>query len=155
MPLSPLLADDACVFADVKLNSKKGLLQFIASMAKEHYNLDMDAVFSTLLEREKLGTTGIGKGIAIPHGRIDAIDSIHGLFIRLARPINFDSVDEAPVDLVFALLAPAESGADHLKALSRISRALRNSETVDKLRTAKDKAALYLILAGPDKANGS
>ena len=108
--------------------------------------LDERTVFDVLLERERLGTTGVGKGVAIPHGKTAEIDTICGLFARLDQPIDFDSVDDQPVDLIFLLLAPEGAGADHLKALSRVSRLFRDAQICEQLREAEDASALYEIL---------
>jgi nitrogen PTS system EIIA component len=103
-------------------------------------------VFDVLLERERLGTTGVGKGIAIPHGKIASLDRIYGLFARLKPPVEFEAMDNDPVDLVFLLLAPAAAGADHLKALARVSKLLRNPAQCDKLRKAPDAKTAFAIL---------
>ncbi len=103
-------------------------------------------IFDTLLERERLGTTGVGNGIAIPHGRLPGLDKLYGLFARLERPVDFDSIDEMPVDLIFLLLAPESAGADHLKALARVSRLLRDKAVCEKLRGAESADALYALL---------
>jgi len=99
-----------------------------------------------LLQRERLGSTGLGQGIAIPHGKVPGLKGIIGIFARLAEPIDFDAVDGEPVDIVFLLLAPEGAGADHLKALARISRLLRERSAVEKLRASRDAAALYAVL---------
>ena len=104
---------------------------------------------SRLTERERLGTTGVGQGIAIPHGRLADLEKIVGVFARLDTPIDYDAVDKQPVDLVFMLLAPEGAGADHLKALARVSRLLRNQAACEKLRAAKTAEALYAILTEP------
>ena len=106
-------------------------------------------IFETLMERERLGTTGMGQGIAIPHGRIAGIEKISGLFARLDPPIGYDAIDEQPVDLVFLLLAPEGAGADHLKALARVSRLLRDQATCEKLRATTDPQVLYALLTEP------
>ena len=106
-------------------------------------------IFETLLKREKLGSTGIGQGIAIPHGKVPSISRVYGLFARLAAPVDFELVDGQPVDLVFVLLAPEHAGADHLKALAKISRLLRDSAVVAKLRGTDDAEGLYAILTEP------
>jgi PTS system nitrogen regulatory IIA component len=103
-------------------------------------------VFDTLLQRERLGSTGLGEGIAIPHGKFAGLKRIVGIFARLAEPVDFEAVDGEPVDIVFLLLAPEGAGADHLKALARISRLLREGHAVDKLRASKDASALYAVL---------
>ncbi|MCG8508909.1 MAG: PTS sugar transporter subunit IIA, partial [Rhodospirillales bacterium] len=104
------------------------------------------AVFDVLLERERLGTTGVGNGIAIPHGKLPSLEGLYGVFARLENPIDFDSIDEQPVDLIFLLLAPESAGADHLKALARVSRLLRDKASVEKLRGTDSAEALYALL---------
>ena len=111
--------------------------------------IDHRIIFETLLKREKLGSTGIGQGIAIPHGKVAVHHRVYGLFARLSTPVDFDSVDGQPVDLVFVLLAPEHAGADHLKALARISRLLRDPAVVAKLRGTEDAEGLYAILTEP------
>ena len=103
-------------------------------------------IFDVLLERERLGTTGVGNGIAIPHGKLPGIDRLYGLFARLETPIDFDAIDEQPVDLIFMLLAPENAGADHLKALARVSRLLRDKASCEKLRGSDRADALYALL---------
>ncbi len=123
------------VIAHLKVTSKKQALQELSERAAKLTGLSERAIFETLLERERLGSTGVGQGIAIPHGKLGDIDRLYGLFARLDTPIDFESVDDQPVDLVFLLLAPEAAGcADHLKALARISRLLRNQAVVEKLR---------------------
>ncbi len=126
--------------------SKKQVIQEIAKRAAAIVGLDERAVFDVLLERERLGTTGVGHGVAIPHGKTAAIDGLYGLFARLDHAIDFDAVDDQPVDLVFLLLAPVGAGADHLKALARVSRLLRDPAVCEELRRASNARALYAIL---------
>ncbi len=145
MNISDLLAPDA-VLPALKVQSKKQLLQELATRAHAVTRLPERRIFETLNEREKLGTTGVGSGIAIPHGRLAEVTSIAGVFARLETPITYDAVDSQPVDLVFMLLAPENAGADHLKALARVSRLLRNTAICEKLRTATTAEALYAIL---------
>jgi PTS system nitrogen regulatory IIA component len=147
MEISDLLSPDAVIPA-LKAQSKKQLLQELASRAHAVTHLPERKIFEVLVERERLGTTGVGQGIAIPHGRV-AIDKIAGVFARLEQPISYDSVDGQPVDLVFMLLAPEGAGADHLKALARVSRLLRNQAVCEKLRAAKKPEAIYAILTAP------
>ena len=104
------------------------------------------AIFDTLLERERLGTTGVGLGIAIPHGKMADLDRLYGVFARLKNPVDFDAVDDQPVDLIFLLLAPESAGADHLKALARVSRLLRDQSVCEKLRGSDTPAAIYALL---------
>lgn len=146
MEITDILSSDA-VFIDLKAGSKKQVLQMLARHAAEQTGLHERTIFETLLERERLGTTGVGEGVAIPHGRIGEIEKIKAIFVRLKDPVDFDAVDGRPVDLLFLLLAPAQAGADHLKALSRISRLLRDRSNCDKLRGAKNTEAVYALLA--------
>ena len=145
MHLSDILDNDA-VFCDVKAASKKQLLQELAKFSSQFTQLDSRQIFEALLQREKLGSTGLGRGIAIPHVKFPQLDRVYGLFARLTKPINYDSVDGEPIDLVFLLLAPENAGADHLKALARISRLLRDKNIVQKLRGTDDKNGLYAVL---------
>ncbi len=137
------------VVASLKAQTKKQLLQELAQRAAQITGLPERTIFETLLERERLGTTGVGHGIAIPHGKLAGLPRIVGLFARLESKIDFDAIDDQPVDLVFLLLAPEGAGADHLKALARVSRLLRNAQVCEKLRGAEDRAALYAILTEP------
>jgi PTS system nitrogen regulatory IIA component len=145
MNISDLLAPDAILPA-LKVQSKKQLLQELAARAHQVTRLPERRILETLVERERLGTTGVGAGIAIPHGRVAEASTIAGVFARLEGPIDYEAVDSQPVDLVFMLLAPEGSGADHLKALARVSRLLRNAATCEKLRAASSAEALYAIL---------
>ncbi len=145
MNISDLLAPEA-VLASLKAQTKKQLLQELAARASARAHLPEKQIFETLNEREKLGTTGVGSGIAIPHGRMAGATGITGVFARLESAIDYEAVDGQPVDLVFMLLAPENAGADHLKALARVSRLLRNQQTCEKLRSAQSGEALYAIL---------
>ena len=126
--------------------NKKQLLQELAKRAAPLVGRDERAIFETLLERERLGSTGIGNGTAVPHGRLAGLPRIFGLFARLERPIDFEAIDDQPVDLVFLLLTPDGAGADHLKALARVSRLMRNRVACEKLRGTADADALYALL---------
>ena len=145
MELADILVADA-VTTYQNISSKKRLLQGIAEQAETLHGLQSQKVFDALQERELLGATGMGKGIAVPHARMADLDRVIGLFTRLEDGIDFDSVDRQPVDLVFTLLAPEDAGADHLKALARVSRTLRDEAICRKLRSTDDAAALYAIL---------
>ena len=145
MEINDLLVPEGVV-ADLKATSKKQALQDLAKRAAEVSGLHERAIFDVLMERERLGTTGVGNGIAIPHGKLASLDRLHGLFARLEQPIDFHAIDERPVDLIFVLLAPENAGADHLKALARISRLLRNNSICDKLRGTDSAEALFAIL---------
>lgn len=135
-----------CVIARLRAANKKQVLQELAKRAAETTGLRERAIFDVLLERERLGTTGVGDGIAIPHGKLPELNRLHGLFARLDTPVDFDAVDDQPVDLIFLLLAPETAGADHLKALARVSRLLRDRATCEKLRGADTPDALYALL---------
>lgn len=148
MDLEDLLSP-AGITAKLKVTSKKQILQELSAKAASVTGLSERAIFETLLERERLGSTGVGQGIAIPHGKLAELDRLHGLFARLETPVDFDSIDDQPVDLVFLLLAPESAGADHLKALARVSRLMRNQSMVEKLRATDDAAALYALLTEP------
>lgn len=141
-----MLAGPDAVLACVKASGKKALLAELAAKAAAFYKLDERRLFDRLLERERLGSTGIGGGIAIPHGRMAGMEKPVGLFARLGHPVDFDSIDERPVDTVFLLLAPEGAGADHLKALARVSRLLRDRSLVEKLRATENADALYALL---------
>ena len=145
MEINDLLPPDG-VTADLKVTSKKQALQDLAKRAAEVSGLQERAVFDVLMERERLGTTGVGNGIAIPHGKLPNLDRMNGFFARLGQPIDFQAIDERPVDLIFVLLAPESAGADHLKALARISRLLRDQGVCDKLRGTDSAEALFAIL---------
>jgi nitrogen PTS system EIIA component len=143
------IIDSRAVLANVKAQNKKQLLQELSQAMSGLVAIDHRIIFETLNTREKLGSTGLGQGIAIPHGRMPGLARVYGLFARLAHPIGFDSVDGEPVDLVFVLLAPDHAGADHLTALARISRILRDPATVAKLRGTETSEGLYAILTEP------
>ncbi|HEX4695348.1 PTS sugar transporter subunit IIA [Sphingomonas sp.] len=127
--------------------NKKALFHQLGQLAAAAYGVDAKAAVDGLGAREKLGSTGFGGGVAIPHARLDGIDTIRAVVVALARPIDFDSVDALPVDLVVALFSPPGAGADHLKALARVSRALRDQDLIAKLRGAGSKDAMYVLLA--------
>jgi PTS system nitrogen regulatory IIA component len=148
MPLNDLVAPNAIIPA-LKVNGKKQTLQELAARAAELSGQNERTIFEILIQREKLGSTGVGNGIAIPHGKLPKLTKLFGLFARLDRPIDFESLDGQPVDLVFLLLAPEGAGADHLKALARVARLLRDQEVARKLRDSRDAEAIYSVLALP------
>lgn len=152
MELKDILAREA-IIACAKVASKRQLLQLMAEKAAEQTGADAHAIFETLMEREQLGSTGLGNGIAIPHGRLEGIDGVTAVFARLEQGIDFDAVDDQPVDLVFMLLARAGSGADHLKALSRVARLLRTESIVEELRESRDGGKLFEILTRDTEAS--
>lgn len=131
------------VLTSVRATSKKQALQELSKHASQVTGLHDRTIFDVLLERERLGTTGVGRGIAIPHGKLSELDRLHGIFTVLEQPIEFDSVDDQPVDLIFLLLAPESAGADHLKALARVSRLLRDSNFCDRLRATATPGELF------------
>jgi PTS system nitrogen regulatory IIA component len=143
------IIDAQSVLANLKAQGKKQLLQELSQALAKSTGIDHRVIFEILATREKLGSTGLGQGIAVPHGKIAALSRVHGLFARLANPVEFDAVDGQPVDLVFVLLAPDHAGADHLKALARISRLMRDPSVVAKLRGTDTAEGLYAILTEP------
>lgn len=154
MEISDLITP-ATVIPQLKVTSKKQALQELSRLAAEITGLDERVVFEILIERERLGTTGVGGGVAIPHGKHTDLDRLYGLFARLEQPVNYDSVDEQPVDLIFLLLAPETAGADHLKALARVSRKLRDRDTCEKLRGSESAEALYALLTDTTAINAA
>lgn len=134
------------VIANFRVGSKKQALQELAKKAASLVGQPEKLVFDVLSERERLGTTGVGLGIAIPHGKLPGLDRITGLFARLDKPVDFEAIDNQPVDLVFLMLAPEDAGADHLKALARVSRLLRDRAVCAKLRGTDNADALYALL---------
>jgi PTS system nitrogen regulatory IIA component len=134
------------VIAQLRVSNKKGALQDIARRAASLTGIAERRLYDVLAERERLGSTGIGRGIAIPHGKLAELSRLCGLFARLERAIPFDAIDDQPVDLVFVLLAPAEAGAEHLRALARVSRLLRDATICQKLRGTDNADALYALL---------
>lgn len=145
--LPDILSIDA-VEADLYAANKKALFQHLGMSASRLTGLPAKQIVSSINEREKLGSTGFGGGAAIPHGRIEGLSEVFGLFVRLETPIDFQAVDGIPVDLVFLLLSPPDAGADHLKALASVSRTFRDKQIVAKLRGARSKDALFALLAG-------
>lgn len=154
MEVCDLLAPDR-IFDALKMPSKKKTLLELAQRAAKITGLPERTIFDILQEREKLGTTGVGRGIAIPHGKFPGLDGIYGVFLRLESPINFDSVDNEPVDLIFLLLAPEAAGAEHLKALARVSRLLRSGAMCEKLRTAKNAGEIWKLFASGDASRAA
>jgi len=146
MPLTDLVAPQAIIPA-LKTNSKKHALQEISARLAELTGRSEREIFEVLIQREKLGSTAVGNGIAIPHGKLAGLDKIFGAFARLERPIDFEALDGQPVDLIFVLLAPEHAGADHLKALARIARVLRDTELANRLRDARDAESIFSVLS--------
>ncbi len=145
MPLTDMLAQQGIMPALRPVN-KKALLEAISEQAEIVSGLPARIIFDALLQRERLGSTGIGGGIAIPHGKFEGLTRLVGLFARLEKPVEFESLDGEPVDLVFVLMAPEGAGADHLKGLAKVARILRNPATTAKLRASRDAEAIYALL---------
>jgi PTS system nitrogen regulatory IIA component len=141
------LIDPKGIVCNLRVSSKKQALQELAKRAAELTGQPERAIFDVLIERERLGTTGVGNGIAIPHGKLPGLDRLYVLFAQLETPIDFDAIDEQPVDLICMLLAPEGAGADHLKALARVSRVLRDRLTCEKLRGTDSADGIYAIIS--------
>ena len=154
MALADLLQQDA-IIPSLKVNSKKQLLQELAAKAAKLTGVNEREILDVIVQRERLGSTGVGHGIAIPHGKLTSISQIVGLFARLDAPVDFEALDDEPVDLVFLLLAPEGAGADHLKALSRIARVLRDQDLVTKLRATDSASAIYAFLNEEQASNAA
>jgi PTS system nitrogen regulatory IIA component len=154
MTLTDLIGRNAIVPA-LKVNGKKQALQELAARAAELTGQNERAIFEILLQREKLGSTGVGNGVAIPHGKLPKLGRLFGLFARLERGIDFEALDAQPVDLIFLLLAPEAAGADHLKALARVARLLRDAEIARRLRESRDADALYAVLSLPPASSAA
>jgi PTS system nitrogen regulatory IIA component len=154
MTLTDLIAPSAVIPA-LKVNSKKQAIQELAARAASLTGQNEKAILEILLQREKLGSTGVGNGVAIPHGKLSKLGGLFGLFARLDRPVDFEALDGQPVDLVFLLLAPEAAGADHLKALARVARLLRDPEIAKRLRESRDADALYAVLSLPPASSAA
>ncbi|HZG09833.1 MAG TPA: PTS sugar transporter subunit IIA [Allosphingosinicella sp.] len=152
--LSALLTIDG-IDAGLAAANKKGLLQLLGTAASRQTGIPAKIAVAALSDREKLGSTGFGGGVAIPHGKIEGLDRVYGYFARLAHPIDFQSVDNLPVDLVCMILSPPDAGADHLKALASVSRALRDRNTTAKLRGARSRDAIFALLTGVESLHAA
>lgn len=154
MLLSELLDFDS-IRTGVSAKTKRALLNQLALHAAQRMGLDPDAVQSCIAERERLGSTGFGNGVAIPHGKVAGLKTVYAMVVRLSDPIDFKAVDGAPVDIVFLMLSPPDAGADHLKALAAISRVVRNAATIEKLRGARSRDAFAAVLMGADERDAA
>lgn len=154
MDLGDLIKPDA-VIANVRARNKKALLPELANRAGELLHIDGAMVLEAIWRREMLSSTGIGRGIAIPHARTRDVTAMFGLFARLEQPIDFQAMDAQPVDLVFLLLAPEQAGADHLQALARVSRLMRDSASLERLRGSRTRTAMYAVLTEPSTSNAA
>lgn len=151
MPLLDFL-DPRAVLPALRVSGKKQALQELASQAARLTGLPDSAIYEALLQRERLGSTGIGEGIAIPHGKLPSLTRIFGLIARLDKPVDFEALDGQSVDVLFLLLAPEGAGADHLKALARVARVLREPGLIERVRATRDATALYAIMTELPKA---
>jgi len=154
MPITDIVAPNAIIPA-LKANNKKQVIQELAARAAELTGQSERAILEVLQQRERLGSTAVGNGVAIPHGKLPKLGRLFGLFARLERPIEFEALDNQKVDLVFLLLAPESAGADHLKALARVARLLRDPDVARKLRESRDSDALYAVLLMPPAASSA
>lgn len=154
MQLADFLDFDA-IKTNLPGGNKRSLLQQLANLAAQRLGLDGSAIHASLVEREQLGSTGFGQGVAIPHGKIEGLNRIYGLFARLSEPLDYKAIDGRPVDLVFLLLSPVDAGAEHLKALAAISRVTRNGATLEKMRGARTSDALAAVLMGADERDAA
>ena len=154
MQLSDFLDFDA-IKTGLPGGNKRSLLQQLANLAAQRLEVDPATVLASVTEREQLGSTGFGQGVAIPHAKIEGLDSIYGLFVRLGDPIDYKAIDGAPVDLIFLLLSPAGSGVEHLKARAAISRVTRDAATLERLRGARSRDALAALLMGADELDAA
>ena len=143
------LLDRRAITPKLSAPSKHQALSLLAETAARRFGLDAGVVLDALLAREQAGSTGVGGGVAVPHARLAGLDRMRGVFIRLETPVEFDAIDGAPVDLIFALFAPADAGAEHLRALARVARLLRQKELRQQLRQARTPDAIYALLAQP------
>ncbi len=146
MGLQDILSPNG-VILDLKASCKREVISELAKAAAKLIDADCESIRAALMEREQLGSTGVGDGVALPHGKIDNLSKLTGLLVRLDKPVDFDSVDDKPVDLVFLLLAPAEATAAHLKALAKVSRLMREEDVRAALRGAETAEALYAAAA--------
>ena len=137
------------------VSSKRQLLTMLGQTAGAHLGLDPGAIVDSVLEREKLGSTGFGNGVAIPHGKIEGLKSIYAMLVRLAEPVEYKAIDGAPVDLVFLMLSPPDAGAQHLKALAAVSRTIRNGPTLEKMRGARSRDALAAVLMASEERDAA
>jgi nitrogen PTS system EIIA component len=135
--------------------NKRSLLQQLGNLAGARLEVEPSEILRAIKEREKLGSTGFGQGVAIPHGKVDGLKQIYCLFVRLSEPVRYEAIDGVPVDLVFLLLSPPDAGAEHLKALAAISRVVRHAPTLEKMRGARSRDALAAVLMGADERDAA
>jgi len=151
----PDFLDFEAIRTNLSAGNKRSLLQQISNMAAQRLDADGAAVLASVTERERLGSTGFGSGVAIPHGKIEGLDRIYCCFARLADPVEYKAIDDRPVDLVFLLLSPLNAGGEHLKALAAISRVTRHDNILEKMRGARSRDALAAVLIGADERDAA
>ncbi len=149
------LLDRHAISGAVSVNSKRQALQVIADIAARQLGLDAGEIHQALLEREKAGSTGVGMGVAVPHAALAGLDRMYGVFIRLEDPIDYEAIDDMPVDLIFALLAPENAGTEHLRALAKVSRVLRQKDLREQLRAIENNDAIYALLTESADSNAA
>lgn len=154
MRLSEFLDFDS-IRVGVPAGNKRQLLQSLAQVAGAHLGFDPAAIVDSIVERERMGSTGFGNGVAIPHGKVDGLTRIYGMLVRLAEPLDYKAIDGKKVDLVFLLLSPPDAGAAHLKALAAVSRAIRHGPTLEKMRGARSRDALAAVLLAVDERDAA
>lgn len=154
MSLATLL-DRNAILAHVGVNSKRQALQVVADVVARNLRLDAAEVHQALMDREKIGSTGVGLGVAVPHAALKGLDRMYGVFVRLETPIGYDAIDDMPVDLIFALLAPEDAGTEHLRALAKVSRLLRQKDMREQLRAIENPDAIYALLTGLADTNAA
>ena len=149
------LLDRRAINGQVSVNSKRQALQTVADMAARQLGLDAADILQALLDRERTSSTGVGHGVAVPHAALKGLDRMHGIFIHLDTPVDYDSIDDMPVDLVFALFAPEGAGSEHLRALAKVSRLLRQKELREQLRAIDNSDAIYALLTSGADSNAA
>jgi len=154
MQLSDFLDFDA-ITTRLSAGNKRSLLQHLSNLAAQRLGVDAAQILASVSEREQLGSTGFGHGVAIPHAKIEGLPTIYGIFVRLAEPVDYKAIDSRPVDLIFLLLSPPDAGAEHLKALAAISRATRDAATLERLRGARSRDAVAAVLIGADERDAA
>ena len=151
----PDFLDFEAIRTNLSVGNKRSLLQQISNIAGQRLDVDGATILASVTEREKLGSTGFGNGVAIPHGKIEGLSRIYCLLAKVAEPVDYKAIDERPVDLVFLLLSPLDAGGEHLKALAAISRVTRHDNILEKMRGARSRDALAAVLIGADERDAA
>jgi PTS system nitrogen regulatory IIA component len=149
------ILDRAAIAARASAPSKRQVLAVVAEIAARNFGLDAGAALDALVEREAAGSTGVGHGVAVPHARLEGLQRIRGVFVRLDQPVDFEAVDDRPVDLIFALFAPADSSTEHLRSLARVSRMLRQGDLREQLRQARTPDAIHALLVQEPRSSAA